>query len=82
MRGRTYSRNSQSSTATTGVRPEVTRDNMGHTTIDVTQNVYSKSWWEERPAAVSLAAASVWKKFQPTASLNEVSVRADVNPGV
>ena len=49
MRGRTYSRNSQSSTATTGVRPEVTRDNMGHTTIDVTQNVYSKSWWEERP---------------------------------
>src|SRR5439155_24717384 len=31
-----------------GVRPEVTRDNMGHATVDVTQNVYNKTWWEER----------------------------------
>jgi integrase len=29
-------------------RPEVVRDNMGHANIDVTQNVYGKSWWEER----------------------------------
>ncbi len=31
-----------------GARPEVVRDNMGHANIDVTQNVYGKSWWEER----------------------------------
>jgi CheY-like chemotaxis protein len=30
-----------------GVRPE-TRDNMGHSTVDVTQNVCNKTWWEER----------------------------------
>jgi len=41
-----------------GVRPEVTRDNMGHATVDVTQNVYNRTWWEERVQAVSLAAAS------------------------
>jgi len=49
-----------------GVRPEVTRDNMGHATIDVTQNVYNKTWWEERVEAVSMAAATVWREFMPT----------------
>ena len=49
-----------------GVRPEVTRDNMGHSTVDVTQNVYNKTWWEERVEAVSMAAASVWREFMPT----------------
>ena len=48
-----------------GVRPEVTRDNMGHATVDVTQNVYNRTWWEERVQAVSLAAASVWREFTP-----------------
>jgi integrase len=48
-----------------GVRPEVTRDNMGHSTVDVTQNVYNRTWWEERVEAVSLAAASVWREFTP-----------------
>jgi len=37
----------------TGARPEVTRDNMGHANIDVTQNVYGRSWWEERVEAVT-----------------------------
>lgn len=46
-----------------GVRPEVTRDNMGHATVDVTQNVYNRTWWEERVEAVSLAAATVWREF-------------------
>jgi hypothetical protein len=46
-----------------GVRAEVTRDNMGHATVDVTQNVYNQTWWEERVEAVSLAAASVWREF-------------------
>ena len=49
-----------------GVRPEVTRDNMGHSTVDVTRNVYGKTWWEERAEAVSLAAARVWREFQGT----------------
>jgi hypothetical protein len=28
---------------------------MGHSDIDVTQNIYGKSWWEERVDAVSAA---------------------------
>lgn len=43
---------------------------MGQATIDVTQNVYSKTWWEERAEAVSLAAASVWREFQSTPAAN------------
>jgi len=35
-----------------GARPEVAQDNMGHANIDVTQNVYGKSSWEERVDAV------------------------------
>jgi integrase len=46
-----------------GFRPEVTRDNMGHATVDVTQNVYNRTWCEERVEAVRLAAASVWREF-------------------
>jgi hypothetical protein len=41
----------------------VTRDNMGHANIDVTQNVYNRTWWEERVEAVSMAAATVWREF-------------------
>jgi integrase len=29
-----------------GARPEIVRDILGHANIDVTQNVYGKSWWE------------------------------------
>jgi hypothetical protein len=39
---------------------------MGHANIDVTQNVYNKTWWEERVEAVSMAAASVWREFMST----------------
>ena len=46
-----------------GIRPEVTRDNMGHANVDVTQNVYNRTWWEERVEAVSMAAATVWREF-------------------
>jgi hypothetical protein len=38
---------------------------MGHANIDVTQNVYNKTWWEERVEAVSMAAATVWREFMP-----------------
>ena len=42
-----------------GARPEVVRDNMGHANIDVTQNVYGKSWWEELVNAVTRAVDAV-----------------------
>ena len=42
-----------------GARPEVVRDNMGHANIDVTQNVYGKSWWEERVDAVTRAVEAL-----------------------
>ncbi len=48
-----------------GVRPEVTRDNMGHSTVDVTQNVYNRTWGEERVEAVTSAAGCVWREFTP-----------------
>ena len=48
----------------------------------MTQNVYNKTWWEERAAAVSLAVASVWREFEPTASLNGNSDQANVNLGL
>jgi hypothetical protein len=35
-------------------------------TVDLTQNVYNKTWWEERVEAVSMAAATVWREFIPT----------------
>lgn len=38
-----------------GARPEVARDNLGHSNIDVTQNVYGKTWWDERTTAVTAA---------------------------
>ena len=40
-----------------GTRPEVVRNNMGHANIAVTQNVYGKSWREERVGAVTEAVA-------------------------
>jgi len=64
-----------------GARPEVVRDNMGHANIDVTQNVYGKSWWEERVDAVTRAVEAVTtaareaekeaKKDQPESISNE-----------
>ena len=63
-----------------GARPEVVRDNMGHANIDVTQNVYGKSWWEERVDAVTRAVEAVSaaaqnaesaEKDQPKSSSNE-----------
>jgi integrase len=47
-----------------GARPEVVRDNMGHANIDVTQNVYGKSWWEERVDAVTRAVEAVTNAAQ------------------
>jgi integrase len=47
-----------------GARAEVVRDNMGHSDVDVTQNIYGKSWWEERVNAVTLTAAMVWPRHK------------------
>jgi integrase len=65
-----------------GVRPEVTRDNMGHATVDVTQNVYNKTWWEERVEAVSMAAAMVWREFMPKPPVPSGNVNLFVNPAL
>ncbi|MGH9454437.1 MAG: hypothetical protein ACRD2O_10770 [Terriglobia bacterium] len=35
------------------------RDILGHANIDVTQNVYSKSWWDEQVDAVTRAVEVV-----------------------
>jgi integrase len=56
----------------TGARPEVTRDNMGHADCDVTLNIYSESWWDERVDAVSRAVAAVFAEpATPTDRLTE-----------
>jgi integrase len=34
-------------------RPEIVRNILGHVDIRMTQNVYGKSWWEERVDAVT-----------------------------
>ena len=44
----------------TGARPEVARDNMGHSEIGMTLNGYSQSWWDERVNAVSRAVTAVF----------------------
>jgi hypothetical protein len=43
----------------TGARPEVARDNMGHSETSMTLNGYSRSWWDERISAVANAVAVV-----------------------
>jgi integrase len=43
-----------------GARAEVVRDNMGHTEVDVTLDIYSKSYWKERVDAVTNTADSIW----------------------
>jgi hypothetical protein len=56
----------------TGARPEVTRDNMGHSEITMTLNGYSQSWWDERVNAVSRAVAAVFAApaVKPAAKAN------------
>lgn len=45
----------------TGARAEVTRDNMGHSECPTTLEIYSKTWWDERAAAVSAVVDLVMK---------------------
>lgn len=33
---------------------------MGHSTVDVTQNIYTGTWWEQRAAAVQGIGALIW----------------------
>jgi hypothetical protein len=43
-----------------GASPEITRDNMGHSTVDVTQNIYTGTWWDQRRAAVEGIGNLIW----------------------
>ena len=62
----------------TGARPEVTRDNMGHANIDVTQNVYGRSWWEERVEAVTRTIDAVYGQLESQlASPNPAATPSD-----
>lgn len=45
----------------TGARAEITRDNMGHSEVATTTEIYSKTWWDERAAAVSAVVDLVMK---------------------
>jgi hypothetical protein len=45
----------------TGARAEITRDNMGHSETPTTIEIYSKTWWDERAAAVSAVVDLVMK---------------------
>jgi integrase len=45
-----------------GASPEVTRDNMGHSSVELTQNTYTGSWWEQRVAAVQGIAELIWSE--------------------
>src|SRR6266849_10703724 len=42
-----------------GARPEIVRDNMGSREMSRAQNVYGKSWWEERVDADTQAVEAV-----------------------
>ncbi len=44
----------------TGARPEIARDNMGHSETSMTLDGYSQTWWDERVEAVSRAVAAVF----------------------
>ena len=44
----------------TGARPEVARDNMGHSETSMTLDGYSRTWWDERVDAVSRAVTAVF----------------------
>ena len=57
----------------TGARPEVTRDNMGHVNIDVTQNVYGRSWWEEGSRRLHAQSMPFFSNWSPrTRPLSQV----------
>ena len=42
------------------MRRECTRDNMGYSTVEVTQTIYTGSWWEQRAAAVEGISNLIW----------------------
>lgn len=44
-----------------GARAEVTRDNMGHSECATSLEIDSKTWWDERAAAVSAVVDLVMK---------------------
>jgi hypothetical protein len=50
---------------------------MGHANIDVTQNVYGKSWWEERVDAVTQAVEAVTNAAQ---SAEKEEKKISLNP--
>jgi hypothetical protein len=58
----------------TGARPEIVRDNMGHSDVYITLDVYRKSWWEE-PADAVLRIAELLRSSQTDDSLFQSNIR-------
>src|ERR1039458_654343 len=44
------------------LKAKATRDNMGHSTVDITQNIYTGTWWEQRKAAVEGISSLIWSE--------------------
>lgn len=61
----------------TGARAEVARDNMGHSECPTTLEIYSKTWWDERAAAVTAVVDLVMKSDEKK---DEGKQQMDENP--
>jgi len=59
----------------TGARPEVARDNMGHSEIAMTLEGYSRTWWDERTTAVSAVVDMVMNSENNTQQRKETGNR-------
>jgi integrase len=61
----------------TGARAEVARDNMGHSEIPTTLEVYSRTWWDERASAVS-AVVDMVMNSETSGKTNQQQSEIDV----
>jgi len=59
----------------TGARPEVARDNMGHSEIPMTLEGYSRTWWDERRSAVSAVVDMVMNSNDNEQQQKEIGER-------
>lgn len=64
----------------TGARPEVARDNMGHSETSMTLDGYSRTWWDERVDAVSRAVAAVFSEPAAQPPLHPAEDQKDEGP--
>jgi hypothetical protein len=61
-----------------GARPEVARDNMGHSEIPMTLEGYSRTWWDERARCLDAPVANRANDKAITSSLQANDVIGDL----